>query len=366
LYKMKALMKKSWPVGLILFALTSTVFAAPAYDGLYIVDGHGLVRTVDNAPVITAGVDYGLDIVQDIELTATESGYVEGMYILRGDGDVAAYGGAPTYPVGQAILQPYFGWNIARDLEPAIDWTAGTYGQAGYYVMDGQGGVFAVGDPFSMPPYFKPYRNDVTVPLNQDHYPYWGWDIAVDMEVSVVYENTDRNKPRINGYYIVDGYGGVHWCLEDITQSNVLSQTPWSGMPQPYFGWDITRDMELTPSLSGYFLMDGRGVLHMVGDATLGFAPPDPVDPVRFPYGHLPWWGFDIARDLELVVDQDTGDIQGIVILDGYGGLHEIGTVGIQQHPPLYTYPSTSVYWDIAEDMEISAFFTYVTESVTP
>jgi hypothetical protein len=87
--------------------------AQPMYDGLYVLDGYGNVHTVDSAPVITAGIDFGFDTARDIALTGNETGYVTGAYLLTGPGDVFGFGDAPLY---EGADRPYFGWDIARDL----------------------------------------------------------------------------------------------------------------------------------------------------------------------------------------------------------------------------------------------------------
>jgi len=348
---MKAIIRNTWLAGLLLL-LAAPVMAQPVYDGLYVLDGYGIVHTLDNAPVVSNGINFGADVAEDIALTGNETGYVDGMYLLTSYGDVFSFGNAPYYP-GQE--RPYWGWDIARDVEPAVDWRVKKNGQAGFFILDGYGGVYTVGDPSVSE--LKVYRtvSGVTVP-GQDRYLYWGWDVAVDLEVSVIYDES-AEAIRFNGYYILDKFGGVHWNIEN--EAGNVQMAPWASMPQPYFGWDIARSLELTKTGKGYFLLDGYGGVHTAGDAALAFPSPSGagIAAVTTPS----YFGWDIAKDIESVYDE-TGYIQGIALLDGYGQVHTMGNVPIVESLPPFN--DGSGLWDIARDMEISPFYAYVTDSV--
>jgi hypothetical protein len=318
------------------------------YDGLYVLDGLGNVHTVDSAPVITTGIDFGSDLARDLALTGDETGTVDGMYLLTGYGDVFSFGNAPSYP---GVERPYFGWDIARDIEPAVDYTDRVNGQSGFYILDGFGGVFPIGD--TSRPYFKLYRGAQSIDAGEDRYNYWGWDVAVALKVAVIY-NQGIDTIRSNGYYVLDKFGAVHWNIEDSLGDVKLA--PWAGNPQPYFGWDIARDFELTSTSKGYFLLDGYGGIHPVGDAALAFASSTTAGTPLFGEGN------DIGKDLELVYSE-TGYLSGMVVLDGYGGLHELGSVGIQNPPAPFT-DGEGDPWDIARDMEIAPFYSFVTDAV--
>jgi hypothetical protein len=339
----KTVLQRSWLAGLLMLVLTSPTFAAPVFDGLYILDGTGGLIAVDAAPTFaTMGFDWGYDIARALALAGDENGVVTGYRILTGYGDV--------YSVGVPALTggPTFTWDIARDIEPAPDWTSAVNGTSGYYLLDGFGGVFPVGD--TSLPYFKLYQNDA------GGYTYWGWDVAVDLEVSVIYDANGQIL-RTNGYYILDKYGAVHWCVEDV--NGVPTIAPWTGN-QPYFGWDIARAVGMTPTFKGYFLLDGYGGIHPVGDASLSFPAQGGA---AIEQTATPYFGWDIARDIEVVNDETGFTVQGLVMLDGFGGLHEIGNVDVQAPPPLFTDQDSNL-WDIAKDLELSPFFTFVTEAV--
>jgi hypothetical protein len=123
-----------------------------------------------------------------------------------------------------------------------------------------------------------------------------------------------------SGYYVLDGYGGVH------RGGNAPALSPQT----EYFGWDRARDIELTPSGTGYYVLDCYGGAYRAGSAP-SFAPP------------IPYFGWDIAKDLEL-----TSDGTGYYILEGYGGVHPGG-------PALSLSPSTPYFgWNIARDFELT------------
>lgn len=336
-------------VCLVLLLGAAPCMAQPVYDGLYVLDAFGNVHTVDSAPVITTGIDFGFDVARDLALTGNETGFVDGMYMLTGYGDVFSFGNAPTFP---GVERPYFGWDIARDVETAVDYTDEVNGISGFYILDGFGGVFPIGDVSK--PYFKFYRTAQTLEAGEDRYAYWGWDVAAALEVAYLYDES-ADALRTNGYYVLDRLGGVHWNIED--ENGDVALAPWVGMSQPYFGWDIARDFELTQTGKGFILLDGYGGMHPVGDAATLF-------PTLAGTGGTPLFGVgnDIGKDLE-VVYTETGFISGLAVLSAYGGLHEVGNVGIQNPLPPFMDGDGNP-WDIAEDMEISPFFEFVTDAV--
>ncbi len=105
------------------------------------------------------------------------------------------------------------------------------------------------------------------------------------------------------------------------------------GPASPYFGFDIARDFEIVAN--GYYVLDGFGGVHTGGGAS-------PVIP------GTPFFGFDVARDLEAT---GTG---GLYVLDGYGGVHAAG--GAPQLLPATPYFG----FDIARDFELVETGGYV------
>lgn len=100
----------------------------------------------------------------------------------------------------------------------------------------------------------------------------------------------------IAGWLVLDGFGGIH-------QSNPSIPRP----VLPYLPWNIIRDIEPDPKGRGWYMLDGYGGIHTSNPAL-----PKPVD--------LPYFGFDIARNLE--VKQDVRGGYHFFMLDGYGGMH--------------------------------------------
>ncbi len=163
----------------------------------------------------------------------------------------------------------------------------------GYYVLDGFGGIGSGGGAAS-----------ISGPAT----PYFAFDIAVDMEMAAT------------GYYVLDGFGGVHAGG---------GAPPFSG-PTPYFGFDIAADLEL--SGSGYYVLDGFGGVHAGGGA-----PPMP--------GPMPYLGFDAAADMELFG-------AGYYMLDTFGFIHAGGGA------PAVTTPYFGFH--VAVDLEIAPVGFYV------
>ncbi len=208
-------------------------------------------------------------------------------------GGPGKWASAPTYAT--VILQVYnrmltfnglpgscpadriaFGYGEARECPLPIRQAgrAVSAGTGGYYVLNGNGAVNAVGAPFY-------------------GYTPFAWDIARDIQTT----------PDGHGYVILDGYGGVHLFGSAATG-------PLSHLSSPYFGFDIARSLALTADGAGYYVLDGFGGVHTVGTA-------------RKPAGNYPYWlGWDVARSIAVTLDGS-----GLVILDGYGGLWRMGTV---------------------------------------
>jgi hypothetical protein len=139
--------------------------------------------------------------------------------------------------------------------------------------------------------------------------PLFGWDIARDIE----------SAPDGNGYYILDGFGGVH---------EMGGAPPLAREGRPYFNIDIARDFEIYGN--GYLLLDGYGWIHSVGDATSRL----PIDATG---DEIPsaYFGWDIARDIEMVPDL-MGD-SGYYVMDGFGAVHRRGMQRFRCQTPILT-----------------------------
>jgi hypothetical protein len=211
--------------------------------GFYVVSGDGTVSAFGGAPYYGSPY-FTFDIARAIDVMPDGKGYV----VLDGYGGVHKFGSARNGPVGRGAA-PYFGFDIARDVSIYPD-------GRGFAVLDGWGGLNVVGSA-------KKY-----------YMGYWpGWDIARAFSYT----------PR-GGAYLLDGFGAVH---------------PAGGakyLGNPYFGWDIGRDITVSPSGNGYAVLDGFGSVHAVGDAPKirnnpGWSPSD-----RFRGVALVGTGYALAR----------------------------------------------------------------------
>lgn len=319
----------------------------------------------------------------------------------------------PDSPVGL----PYFTWDIVRDLELAVDWRAATNSYQGYYLLDGFGGVHYVTDAQVLAMIARDVekstveerRSDPLVgtkdffsvfgfrPLYRRHFvPTLGvfeqnyeltniekargvtketvWNFlsrapyiqdpgfARDLEVSVRFftvstshvadsltrssvaanlgvgegsltasitidgARADISKPDFgrdvavtNGYCILSSQGLVHSMLEDGKGNPVpaLWEDPNTGLldsrvEAPFFGFDIAKDLELFPSGLGFAVLDSWGMLHLA--SAPGAELSDSFDLDSFsdigvdPSRMSPFFGFDIARGLKLVTYVDRED----------------------------------------------------------
>ena len=202
-----------------------------------------------------AGLIYQIFDSRGRAIAAREQG---GFWVLRGDGVVSNYEGAP------ALGYPVFGGNLARDLVAMPDGN-------GYVVLDAYGGVHRYGSATSLP----------------GGGPYWvGWDIARSLAIT----------PQGTGYTILDGFGGIHrvgttppvwgapyWHEWDIARA--IAYSPSGGLyvldgfgkvwatsgatdfGTPYWGWAIARDLTVWPDGKGYAVLDGFGGIHNYGSA---------------------------------------------------------------------------------------------------
>lgn len=132
---------------------------------------------------------------------------------------------------------------------------------------------------------------------------------------------------RHAGRAVSGGVGGYYTLNGDGTVKAIGATNYGS----PAFSFDIARDIAVMPDGRGYVVLDGFGGIHLIGSAATS-----PLKNLRAPY-----FGFDIARSLAL-----TADGAGYFMLDGFGGVHAIGTA----RRPAGGYPYWSG-WDIARSI---------------
>ena len=238
--------------------------------GAHVLDGYGgLHPGADSAVPSPATPYFGFDVARDLELATV------GLFVLDGFGGVHV-GAGEALPMSPT---PYFGFDVAVDLELSA---------IGYYVLDAWGGVHRGGQSIAMEPAT----------------PYFFFDAARDLELLG------------GGIYVLDAFGGVH------AGGGAAIIAPATA----YFGFDIARDMELVGE-AGYYVLDGFGGVHAAGNAPAMMAP-------------MPYFGVDAGVDLELVA-------VGYYVLDIYGGIHAGGGAPAMN-------PATPYFgFDIARDLEI-------------
>jgi hypothetical protein len=202
------------PKALLVLQSRGRAIAARPQGGFWVLEGNGNVTPYEGAPNV-GHPNFGTDIARDIVSMPDGNGFA----VLDGFGAVHRFGSANNYLAG--VNAPWFGWDIARSLALAPN-------GKGYSVLDGFGGIHRFGSAPSV-----------------HGTPYWpGWNIAR----SAAYTKS-------GGFYVLDGFGKV-WA-SDGAQS----------YGNPWFGWDIARDLSVWPGAKGYAVTDGFGGIHHYGNA---------------------------------------------------------------------------------------------------
>ncbi len=331
--------KPSIHLGILLFVVLALCFtqsqsanAQGEMRGLYILDGRGPVYHQGDPPTFPGEPFLGVDIARDLAVTLDADNEVKGYFILDGLGNVYEVGGARL----NGVVPTFFGIDIARDMEvlqpgmfPVTPTTPAS--SVGFYIMDGFGTVHPSGSAVTIPGSTGGVFD--ADPSTPDVDPFFGVDIARDFEVSI--NVTGPTQGQVNGYYILDGFGGVH--AAGGARGTMIRSTPGDDISIPFFGFDIARAIEVTPSGQGIYLLDGFGGVHQLGDAF-----------TAFPLGgsaSTPSWGWDVAEDIELITDGDK-QVLGYYVLSAMG---DVSGAGIAERAP---YPGPALYQDIARDLE--------------
>jgi len=270
--------------------------ATPAplpFAGLYTLDAYGGMHGDSSAALPNSAYWPGWRIARTAKTLPVPSGAPQTGFVLDGYGGLQSFG-APLIETSGASSHYWAGWDIARDFAFLPDGTGG-------FVLDGYGGLH----PFHL--------NGNISPLKAQGSSYWGWDIA--RKVVIFADGT--------GGYVMDGYGGLH-PFGINGPAPAVTATLIGGGYWP--GWAIARDVVLLPgngSHSGYVL-DGYGGLHPFHPTVEGVMPA----PIKDQY----WDGWDIARAFWLASDSTATAPKGY-ILDGWGGLHQFGSISTPSFP---------------------------------
>lgn len=118
---------------------------------------------------------------------------------------------------------------------------------------------------------------------------FYNTDIARDVELT----------SSGNGVYVLHNFGSVHGSGNAPLFGFPFFETIW-------YPYKAAVDLELTSSESGYYILDNYGTVYTYGDAV--------------PFGNADL-GLDLARDIELMPDG-----KGYLILDAYGFVHGFGS----------------------------------------
>jgi N-acetyl-anhydromuramyl-L-alanine amidase AmpD len=263
------------------------------FSGLYTIDAYGGTHANESAQLSSTAYWPGWQIARTGKTLPVTTGSPQTGFVLDGWGGLHQFGGAIAETSG-STGHYWKGWDIARDFAFLPDGSGG-------FVLDGWGGLH----PFRL--------NGSTAPLQAQGFTYWGWDIARKV---VIFADG-------SGGYVLDGWGGLHpFGINGPVPPTAATIAGGSYWP----GWDIARDIVLTPgnlNHSGY-LLDGYGGIHPFHSATDGSTMPTGI--------HSAYFGWDIARRLWLSRGSTATAPTGYM-LNGWGGLSAFGPVGTPLAP---------------------------------
>jgi hypothetical protein len=323
--------------------------ATNAFQGYYILDAFGGVHYVNNAEVLGMLRKDGFRDVETVRLA--DSGGVPivkeplayekffEVFGFRARYMVDYVGTSPTdKELKERGIPPYWpGLPIARDLEVMVRFEKITpAGEDKGLVedsMDRDTLAKSYGiDTASMftPLAMSPNRNNFDTP-------------EFTPEVAIT-----------NGYAILDGFGAVHTLVEDKDGNAIPApwEDPLTGAMDPsvnapyFYNFDLAVDFEIMANNGGFCLLTRTGDVFVVNakgmDASDNFVTPGIEK-------ELPSFGFDAARDLTLV-SNDEGKVVGMYVVDRFGTIHSAGDVP--------TLPSSIMFFQDgkAQDLEISPY----------
>ena len=325
--------------------------------GVIGLDGRGMARSYplpldqsgESGEVTPPALDFFGDVLR-FNARPLESGVVDESRIpLEGIRDVD-------------VILPFFSWDIARDLELAVDWRQATNGWQGYYMLDGYGGIHYVNDGevmammsrkgraqtpgvitgqtagtelfkdiFGFRPVYSQDFNGLRAPRSA---PYFFFDTARDLEVSVRWfeiTNTPPVAAKVTGDLgIAVQFGDA--SSTPLSKSYDRAQQAYAlGIDNFELSTPIAIPLDrgnpsstnFAPSVAltnGYYVLIGNGVVFSILED--GNGNPIPAaweDPATGAYAadlsaDIPFFGADIAQDIEILPNND-----GFVLLTTLG-----------------------------------------------
>ena len=203
-------------------------------------NGNGVLDQEALVDPANLGQGFFIDIARDLELVQNPDGTVVGYVILDGNGVLWTFGSG----YGEAVINDITFTNgfspddIFRDLELVVQTNGDSTQLVDFVTMNGFGQVF--GAPGGLlgagASDDVENRGNLSGKLSA---PGFNFDIARDLRISPADVTGDGSVDWKDGFYILDGYGGIHALggASAITES-------------PFLGWDIARDLEfITQSL---------------------------------------------------------------------------------------------------------------------
>jgi len=322
--------------------------ATNAFQGFYLMDAFAGIHYINNPEALAfldqpvnrdilvpkASDSQGLTVVKEPlgfgkfqEIFSLKPKYVQD-YVGTNPSDDDLYSRAAA---------PYFyGLPIARDLEV----------MARFETITSADGTDLVTDSMTR------YQKAVDAGIDADKL-----FTSIKMEPDRKVPGSAKFAPKVaetEGYVILDAFGGVHSLLEDKQGKPIPA--PWetvaTGMMDPkanapyFYTLDLAIDIEIFPNGNGFVLLTRLGDVFIVnGNGSTeedNFVIPGIAD-------QLPFFGFDAARSLKLVANEE-GKIAGMYVVDRFGTVHTAGQV-----PPL---PSRVLYFPsgYAIDLELSPY----------
>ena len=324
-------------------------------DALGAISNYLLAAPTGGVPPAMNGLGLTADLARDLEVTSVEGGLASG-YVLLGQGLVMPIGNAPflgdiegeeltrvTQPNGRILIDA--NENGVYDSEDAngngkLDIEVVQIGGVWQLVTEDLNGNGQL-------------DQEVIIDPNDPSLGFQFSDAARDLEVA-------RNSSgEVVGYVLLDNFGVLHTYGEVGSPDGPPLQNNRVDFAFSYRALELVTNEE--NAVVDFVALRGSGMVLGLPGGPLG-APPvgdgqgnprgdsgDLSDPLGI---ELPYFGFDIMRDIEVNPADISGNgatsdgSDGYYILDGFGGIHAIGGAPALENAPFLGF-------DIARDLEL-------------